>query len=403
MDAPLERQPEHGARPWRRGPLLAAACASMLVFGSVMALLGALLPDLAPRLGFGLADSGRLFLAMNAAMLVASLAAGAAIDYAGFRLPMALGPLLVAAAMALVATAQVYGHLIPAMMLLGLGGGALNAASNTLTADLHAEERRKNAALNLLGVFFGLGALLIPLLVGALVNTAGVAPLLLGASAVCLSLAAVCALLAYPRPKAGRGPALHGFRGLLAHPLVLVLGFLLILQSGNEFLLGGFISTFLVSAAGLPVSTASFGLTGFWAAILAARLLWGRLLLAVDGRRLICLCAAVSAAAGILLAAAPSPKVALAAVPLLGFSLAGIFPTALGLAGARFADQSGSVIGLLLAMALVGGMTVPWLAGQAGEVWGVRATMAFAPAGFLVILILAMVLRRFTRQPDPAP
>jgi fucose permease len=394
MDAAIASQAESRPHPWRRGPLLAAACASMLVFGSVMALLGALLPELAPRLGFGLAQSGRLFLVMNAAMLAASLAAGSAIDRAGFRLPLALGSLLVAAAMALVAAASSYGHLIPAMLLLGLGGGALNAASNTLTADLHAEERRKNAALNLLGVFFGFGALLVPLLVGALVNTAGVRPLLAGASAVCLTLAAACALLRYPQPKAaGQAPA-AGFAKLLTNPLVLVLGLLLMLQSGNEFLLGGFISTFLVSAAGMSVAAASFSLTSFWAAILIARLLWGRLLLAVDGRTLICACAGASAAAGILLAAATSQGVAVAAVPLLGFAASGIFPTALGLAGARFADQSGSVIGLLLAMALVGGMTVPWLAGQAGEAWGVRATMAFAPAAFLLILVLAIAAGR---------
>lgn len=397
MDAAVGSQAESRPHPWRRGPLLAAACASMLVFGSVMALLGALLPELAPRLGFGLAQSGRVFLAMNAAMLAASLAAGSAIDRAGFRLPLALGSLLVAAAMALVAAASTYGHLIPAMLLLGLGGGALNAASNTLTADLHAGERRKNAALNLLGVFFGLGALLVPLLVGRLVNTAGVTPLLAGASAVCLALAAACALLRYPQPKAaGRAPA-AGFAKLLTNPLVLVLGLLLMLQSGNEFLLGGFISTFLVSATGMTVAAASFSLTSFWAAILVARLLWGRLLLIVDGGTLICTCAGASAAAGLLLAAAPSQGVAVAAVPLLGFAASGIFPTALGLAGARFADQSGSVIGLLLAMALIGGMTVPWLAGQAGEAWGVRATMAFAPAGFAAILILAAA-GRFLRR-----
>lgn len=398
MDEAVESGPGGGAPPCRRGPLWSAACASMLIFGSVMALLGALLPELAPRLGFGLAQAGRLFLVMNSAMLVASLAAGPVIDRSGFRLPMALGPLLAAAAMAFMSAAGSYGHLIPAMLLLGLGGGALNTASNTLTADLHPEQRRKNAALNLLGVFFGLGALLVPLLVGALVNSAGVAPLLAGAAAACLALAAVSALLRYPHPKAGGAMPRAGFGNLIRNPLVIVLGLLLMLQSGNEFLLGGFISTFLVSAAGMSVSAASFSLTSFWAAMLIARLLWGRLLLFVDGRTLICACAAASAAAGLLLACAPSRGLAVAAVPLLGFAASGIFPTALGLAGARFADQSGSVIGLLLAMALIGGMTVPWLAGQAGEAWGVRATIAFAPAGFLLILILAVIAGRQTRS-----
>ena len=390
---PLSRTPQP-----RRGPLMAAACASMLAFGIVMALLGAVLPELAPRLEFGLARAGALFMAMNAAMLAASLIAGVVIDHAGFRIPMTVGPLLTGLALALIAGARAFAHLIPAMLALGLGGGALNAASNTLTADLHPEERRKNAALNLLGVFFGLGALLMPLLVGALLHSVGIPRLLVGASAACMLLAAACAALRYPRPKASERAAIRDFGKLLSHPLVLVLGLLLMFQSGNEFLLGGFISTFLVSAMGLSISAASFSLASYWGAILAARLVWGRLLLVLDGRRLILASAGASAGLGVLLAAAPGPKVAMAAVPLLGFALSGIFPTTLGLAGTRFAGQSGSVFGLLFAMALLGGMTAPWLAGQIGELGGIRAAMAVAPAGFCAILVMAILAGRLIRD-----
>ena len=53
------------------------------------------------------------------------------------------------------------------------------------------------------------------------------------------------------------------------------------------------------------------------------------------------------------------PAFAAAGVVLLGVSFASVYPTVLGLAGARFEEASGTVFGLLFAIALFGGMLVP--------------------------------------------
>lgn len=156
--------------------LSAAADAGMLVFGIVMALLGAVLPALSGRLDYSAADIGKLFLAMNSAMLLTSLLLGAAMDRFGMKVPLAAGPMLVAAALLLIGRATGFSSLVPASILLGVGGAAVNGASNTLVADLHDDAGRKSAALNLLGVFFGFGALLLPFTLGALLRGAGPAP-----------------------------------------------------------------------------------------------------------------------------------------------------------------------------------------------------------------------------------
>ena len=50
------------------------------------------------------------------------------------------------------------------MFLFGLGGGAVNGATNALVSDI--SEKDKGANLSLLGVFFGLGALGMPFILG---------------------------------------------------------------------------------------------------------------------------------------------------------------------------------------------------------------------------------------------
>ena len=164
----------------RRGRLQAAAFAGMFLFGIAAALLGATLPLLSERLQIGLGRVGMLFLVMNACMLASSLVLGALQDRFGMKPPLVAGPLVVGAALLVVAGAQSYAQLLLAVALLGVGGSALNGASNALVADLHEDPAAKSAALNLVGLFFGFGALFIPFAIGLLLRAAGLAGILMG-------------------------------------------------------------------------------------------------------------------------------------------------------------------------------------------------------------------------------
>ena len=174
-----------------------------------MALLGAVLPALSERLEFQVADIGTLFLAMNLSMLACSSLIGVAMDRFGMKPPLAVGPLFVAVALARIAGADRIGDLIPAVILLGIGGAALNSATNTLVSDLHDDPKQKGAALNVLGVFFGIGALFLPLSAGALLARFGISRLLIAAGALCVLAALFSGSLRYPAPNSGKGPG-HG-------------------------------------------------------------------------------------------------------------------------------------------------------------------------------------------------
>ncbi|HEY8535912.1 MAG TPA: MFS transporter, partial [Vicinamibacterales bacterium] len=208
-------------------PLGAVARAGMFVFGIVMALVGAIVPPLSERLSIEVADVGTLFLAMNFAMLVASLVLGLIVDRFGLKLPLACGAALVGAALVLIGRALEYSQLIPAVVALGFGGGLVNGSANTLVADLHDDERRKAAALNLLGMFFGFGALFLPFSIGALTSRFGLVPLLLAAAALCLATALAAAALAFPPPKQRQGWPLARMPQFLGMPIVLLLALLL--------------------------------------------------------------------------------------------------------------------------------------------------------------------------------
>ncbi len=371
----------------------AAASGGMILFGIVVALLGAVLPLVSVPLGLGLDAIGNLFLALNAAILAGSLLFGVVVDRFGYRGALTGGPLLIGTALVLVARAGTAWELAGAVALLGLGGSALNSATNALVADLHPEPRVKAAALNRLGVFFGFGALLLPFLIGTLLDRLGLTPLLLGAAGLSGLTGALSALPPYPSAKQPEGLSLGDARAVLRHPLVAILGALLFFQAGTEMLLSGYLTTFLTSDTGASVRAASLVLSGFWVALITARALLGRVLLHVSALALVPLMAGSAAAALALATLAPGFAAASTLLLVAAFALAGITPTILGVAGAALPARTGTVFGLLFSLSVTGAMTVPWAAGHLAEAFGVRIVLVLGASGFAVVTLLALRAR----------
>jgi MFS transporter, FHS family, glucose/mannose:H+ symporter len=387
--------------PLRAAWLEIAAAAGMLGFGLVMALLGAILPLLSQRLGIELAAAGNLFLAMNAAMLAITVVIGPVVDRFGARPALIAAPLASAAAVCLVALAGGFAELLLAGVLLGLGGGVLNAATNVLVADLHDDPHEKSAALNRLGLFFGVGAVLVPFSVGVLLQQLGLKTILLAAAGVSALPAAFALALRFPAPKQSGGLPLKAMAGLVRNPLVVAFALLLFCQSGNEFVLSGYLATFLTREVGLSMQQASYLLAGYWIAVMTSRVALSRLLLIWEGRSVVQFSAAGVAVLIVLLAQAHSPEAAALGVLALGLAISPIFPTTLGLAGGRFAELSGSVFGFIISVALCGGMTEPWIVGHLGQAAGLRAAL-LVPAGAAVCILFLQTLIRRMLSASPA-
>jgi FHS family glucose/mannose:H+ symporter-like MFS transporter len=375
----------------------AAAFGGMFFFGVVVALLGAVLPLVTAPLALGLDAAGNLFVALNAGILVGSPFFGVVVDRFGYRGALSSGPLLIAAALALVTRADTALDLTAAVALLGLGGSALNGATNALVADLHPEPRVKAAALNRLGVFFGLGAVSLPFLIGTLLDRLGLHTLLFSAAALALLTGALSALPRYPAAKQPEGLSLADARDVLRHPLVAILGALLFFQAGTEMLLSGYLTTFLTTRTEASVRMASLALTLYWVAFIGARVVLGRVLLRVSALALMPLMAAAAAVALVLALVAPGLPLAAALLVAAGFALAGVTPTTLGVAAAALPARTGTVFGALFSLAVLGAMAIPWIAGQVGALVGVGIVLVLGAVCLGVVFLLALRARHLGR------
>jgi fucose permease len=269
-------------------------------------------------------------------------------------------------------------------LVLGMGGGGLNTSTNVLVSDVYGEKR--GAMLNLLGIFFGIGALCIPLLAAVIAGHFTVVQLL----SFCAVLALLCSTLflgmAFPPPAAPQGVSVREMLAVARFPGVLLLAFVLFCQSGNEASIGGWTSTYM-GAHGLPPRTATLVLAGYWAALMTGRLLAAQLLARIGKAPVIVACALGGIAGSALLLVAQSLALLAIGVVLIGVSYSSVFPTALAIAGDSYRKMAGTVFGLLFSIAMIGGMSFPWAVGQISQAVGVRFGMVVPLLGAAGILI----------------
>ena len=377
--------------------LSAAAYAGMFVFGIVMALLGAVLPILAQHVRFDLARAGDLFLIMNGGMLAATVAVGPVIDRFGHKWPTIIAPLFVAGALGLMPPASSFKGLLAAALLLGIGGGTLNQVTNTLIADLHDDVHAKNSALNILGVFLGFGALFIPFTIGTALRTLGFGRIVFLAMGLSLAPLVLSLPLAFPAPRQREGVSGQTVLSLLRQSLVLTFSLLLFFESGNEFILGGYLTTYFTRESGLTMQAAAYLLAAYWASLMLGRVVLSRIMLRISGGILVRGSALGVAVSMALLLAGRSSETRLLCVMLLGFSIAAIFPTVLGLAGARYPTHAGTVFSILIGIALIGGLTMPWLLGRVAGNVGVEKALSLVVVNALAIFLLQWAAERMLK------
>jgi fucose permease len=341
------------------------------------------------RLHIDLSQQGNLLLLLYLGIFCASLVVGPRIDYVGNKANLFVSAALVSAAMVWFALAHSFASAAVASVLLGLGGGGLNTCTNALVSDIYGGER--GPMLNLLGIFFGIGAICVPLLAASIEGYFTIPQLFLFCAVLAVLCASGYALLSFPPPKASQGFSLREVAGVAKYEGVLLLAFILFLESGNEACIGGWTST-LVNTMGYSARTATLVLASYWAALMVSRMVAARVLQRIGKSQLVLTIALTSLLGCAVLLATRSLILLFTGTALIGLSYGPIFPTTLAIAGDRHSERAGTVFGLLFSIALMGGMLFPWTVGEISQRLSVRAGMIVPSLGAVGIILLSAIV-----------
>jgi len=388
---------------FRRRRLFVAACGGMFMFGIALVLLGTLfgLPGMRGRMGLtDMIRQGDLQSLLLLGVLVSTILCGPLIDAYGNKVVLTTSSVLSAFALAELAGAKGFRAACIGSLLLGIGGGGLNMATNALVSEIYEDERGKK--LNQLAVFFGVGALFIPLVAASALTLVTMPQLMLIAAALAALLAAVYAGLTFPPARESRHVSWREPLKVVRYPGVVLFGLLLFFESGNESALTGWTSTW-VASSGASARTATYVLAMFQAMMMTGRIAASGVLRWITEEQLVFGSVVASLVAMLLLLMARSVQTMAVVVTVAGLAFAAIYPTILAVAGNRYQEYAATVFSMLFTLGLSGAMVYPWSIGHLAQKWGVRAGIALPLAGATIMFLLLQVIRTRSGRPEAAP
>ncbi len=363
---------------------------------------GLLVPSLIRSIehDFGQTDAGigAYYFVSAIAYVIGSMGGGVLTERLGRRVVLGAALGLMGLGGIALASTPLWAVVLAAAIPIGLGQGAVDGGVNGLFLDVFAASRGR--ALNLLHVFFAIGALASPFIVGRLVEGGvGWQPIIAGTGVVAIGLAAIVGStgLASGRHIAGESQAT--LKVGIALPLVaLAVGIGCYVAS--EIGISNWLVRFLDAA---PLGVATGALSLFWAGLMVGRLIGARLADRFDHTALAIASAAVSSIALVLAVVAPSLPLQVALFAVVGLGSGPIYPMIMAVAGERYPERSAAVGGFLAGTAVIGSIVYPPLMGFLSVTVGLPiAMLGTAMLGFGCIAAL-VVARSAARAGAAAP
>ncbi|MCK4923359.1 MAG: MFS transporter [Spirochaetes bacterium] len=377
--------------------------ASYIILGLIVSIIGPTLPGLAEHTRTNLSEISFLFTTHSLGFLCGSLLAGRLYDRVRGHPPIAAAFLCMAVMLALVPLASLLWILAGILFILGIGEGLLDVGGNTLLVWVHGS--RVGPYMNGLHFFFGLGALLSPIIVAQIVRLSGDINWAYWVLAIMI-FPLIIVFLRLPSPPIHGSEGAHGDRDR-NYMLVVLIGLFFFFHVGAEISYGGWIYTYALHRGIANETMAAYLNSSFWGALTLGRLIGIPVSTRLKpGAMLIIDLAGCLIACAVVLIWNDSAAATWVGTILMGMSLASLFPTSINLAE-RNMKITGAVTSWFFVGTSIGAMFFPWLIGQYMESVGPHVMFIvllsiFCAASIILVIVLIFGKRRLTRREKTA-
>ncbi len=361
---------------------------------------GASLPALVLALGHGYATLSLLFVVFAAGNTVSYFAANPLIDRLGAQRALHLGlALFVVSALPL---GMVHGFTwwVLATLFAGVAFSLADVGAARLVGGLHRPHPAQ--ALNRLNIFFSVGAISAPVIVGLSVRFLG------GPQPVFLVIALLGAIGAVqlarmpapaPEPSGHREPGDSFLRYFGRTRWLRVLTPLVFFYIAAEVGFGSWIAAYEHLRAGVSTALAALYPAAYQVGMTVVRLFVGRSLGVWRLERMLVLGGLLATAATLLAALLGSnPWYALAGAVLAGVGFGPAFPVALAIASLRGPGREGWTYGAVFSALALAVLIAPWVEGQVFGKVPLFALLA-TPLAAALVVACAVLLERAVAEP----
>ena len=363
---------------------------AFILIGANDGALGVLIPSMRLHYGVDKATIGLLFLFQTVGYLVAAFNSGLLVEKLGNRRFLVLGVVSFLLGVGTLSLMPQFMVILIMMLPLGFGVAIIDAGLNTYIASMP----RNAALLNYLHAFYGIGALLGPLIASTILAIRwgwnSVYIVWIGMSLVLL----IGFQLVFreqnisPREDAATRPKSNVLVAALSVPMVWIAALFMLIYVGAEVSVGSWTYSFLTEERHAAILLAGWMVSGYWIGLTLGRLTLARVTLRIGSERLIPGCLVGVVIGGLFVWLLPVYAVSAVGLGLIGFSFGPIYPTTIALISNKVSSRIlPSVIGFMVSLGSIGAAICPWLAGLLAQRFGLWSLMPY-----VIILTAAMVL-----------
>ncbi len=376
---------------------------TFILIGANDGAVGILLPSVIAHYGIDKATVGLLFVASTIGYLIAAFTSGLLLERLGRRSFLMLGTSGLIVGAAIYSAMPPFVALFPVLFCIGFGLGILDAGLNAYIAGLP----RSTGLLNYLHAFYGVGALLGPLVASTILalawgwNTTYLVWVTAG-GVVLLGF-----MLLFQND--GKAPVrrVDGLRATgdgntlfitLRTRLVWVAAFFLLAYVGAEVSLGTWSYSLLTEDRHAAALLSGWTVSGYWMGLTLGRIVLGRIAERAGATRLIQWCLAGVVVGVAVVWAAPNVAIAAVGLWVTGFSLGPIFPSTIAVISERVEGRlQQSAIGFAASLGSLGAAFFPFVAGTLAQRVGLWTLLPFVGTLAVVMLILWLALQHMNR------
>ena len=361
--------------------------------GLLMSFVGAVLPVWGFHLNSEFTIAGTYFLLLNAGFLVAARAGVAIMQRRGVSFTASLAAFLASGAflfLALMSAPFSPWWRLPGLFWLGFSAGLLYVGLLEGVTPLYDVGRA--ATLNLVGMTFGLGCVIMSLLVAGTYYVYDVRGILILVAVIPAIFGVLFLRMRVPGPPAPH-PRTEEHRRQFHSTAAVLFALLLFFQFGNEWAIAGWLPLFLIQRLGISPENSLFLLALYWGSLLLGRVVAQGLLSRISRWRLLLISATAALLGCVLLSATDNIGGAAAGILCTGAGFAAIFPLTMESIGRRFPAYHPMTYNGIFSFAFTGGMLAPWSLGFMAQWWGVGAMIIVPILGTgMVFLLLGLLV-----------
>jgi len=356
---------------------------SFIALGFVIGVIGPTLPGLAENTGTRFKQISYLFTTHSFGYLAGSLLCGHLFDRVKGHPLIGAALVIMTVVMLLVPVMSVLWVLVGILFVIGMAEAAIDVGGNTLLVWLHGE--KVGPFMNGLHFFFGLGALIAPMVVAkVMVASGGFTRAYWILAGAMFPLSILFFRLRSPKIRLSQNEHAIGEDRVL----VVFLSLFFFLHVGAEISYGSWIYSFAVSLNIAGKAGAAYLTSAYWGALTLGRMFSVLIAIRLKPKTMIIIdLAGCITTAAFLLLWPHSRYVVWGGTALMGLSIASLFPTTINYAE-RNMDITGRVTSWFLVGGGVGGMFFPWFVGQRFESSG----PIFMPILIAIIFITGLSL-----------